>query len=87
MITGQWIPLVPSVLIEAGEVEQFLVEDKDVAVWRSMQGHVQIWENRCPHRSVRLSLGQVQGEYLLNLINVRRKVYVPSLMLSLKSQA
>lgn len=40
MITGQWIPLVPSVLIEAGEVEQFLVEDKDVAVWRSMQGHV-----------------------------------------------
>ncbi|BBF76851.1 Rieske 2Fe-2S domain-containing protein [Acinetobacter ursingii] len=65
MITGQWIPLVPSMLIEAGEVEQFLVEDKDVAVWRSMQGHVQIWENRCPHRSVRLSLGQVQGESLV----------------------
>lgn len=65
MITEQWIPLVPSVLIEAGEVEQFLVEAKDVAVWRSMQGHVQIWENRCPHRSVRLSLGQVHGESLV----------------------
>ncbi|WP_096911056.1 Rieske 2Fe-2S domain-containing protein [Acinetobacter colistiniresistens] len=65
MITGQWIPLVPSILIETGEVEQVLVRGKDVAVWRSMQGHVQIWENRCPHRSVRLSLGQVQGESLV----------------------
>ncbi|MBK0065193.1 MULTISPECIES: Rieske 2Fe-2S domain-containing protein [unclassified Acinetobacter] len=65
MITGQWTPLVPSILIETGEVEQVLVRDKDVAVWRSMQGHVQIWENRCPHRSVRLSLGQVRGESLV----------------------
>ena len=65
MITGRWIPLVPSVLIETGEVEQFLVDDNDLAVWRSMQGHVQIWQNRCPHRSVRLSLGHVQGESLV----------------------
>ncbi|WP_130804061.1 Rieske 2Fe-2S domain-containing protein [Acinetobacter ihumii] len=65
MITASWIPLVPSVLIENGEVEQFLVEDHDVAVWRSSQGHVQIWQNRCPHRSVRLSLGHVQGESLV----------------------
>lgn len=65
MTAQTWIPLIPSKLIETGEVTQFLVQDVEVAVWRSAQGHVQIWQNRCPHRSVRLSLGTVKGESLV----------------------
>ncbi|KAF7277626.1 hypothetical protein GWI33_002958 [Rhynchophorus ferrugineus] len=65
MTFSNWIPVIPSLLIENGEVEQFIIQGRDVAVWRSEKGHVQIWENRCPHRSVRLSLGQVHGESLV----------------------
>lgn len=61
----QWIPILPSVLLEPKEVIQAFVQDIEVVIWRSEQGSVQIWENRCPHRSVRLSLGEVHGESLI----------------------
>lgn len=61
----QWIPILPSVLLEPKEVIQAFVQDIEVVIWRSEQGRVQIWENRCPHRSVRLSLGEVHGESLI----------------------
>jgi len=36
----------------------------DLAVWRSASGVVNAWENRCPHRGMRLSHGFVRGESL-----------------------
>lgn len=38
--------------------------DLDMAVWRSASGVVSAWENRCPHRGMRLSHGFVRGESL-----------------------
>ncbi|MEJ1171940.1 Rieske (2Fe-2S) protein [Variovorax sp. CCNWLW235] len=32
---------------------------QELALWRSADGAPQAWENRCPHRSVRFTLGQV----------------------------
>ena len=60
-----WIPLLASAMLEPNEVVQVFVSGAEVAVWRSAAGHVQVWENRCPHRSVRLSLGRVEGESLI----------------------
>lgn len=37
----------------------------DIVVWRSAGGTVQAWENRCPHRGMRLSFGQVRGDNLV----------------------
>lgn len=36
----------------------------EVVVWRAEDGAVNVWENRCPHRGVRLSLGHHRGEAL-----------------------
>ena len=36
----------------------------DMAVWRSASGVVSAWDNRCPHRGMRLSHGFVRGESL-----------------------
>ncbi|MEE9333238.1 MAG: Rieske (2Fe-2S) protein [Granulosicoccaceae bacterium] len=36
----------------------------DIAIWRSTNGVVSAWENRCPHRGMRLSHGFVRGESL-----------------------
>ncbi len=36
----------------------------DMAIWRSTSGVISAWENRCPHRGMRLSHGFVRGESL-----------------------
>ena len=37
---------------------------QELAVWRANDGTVNAWENRCPHRGVRLSLGTNLGDRL-----------------------
>lgn len=39
-------------------------QGQDLAVWRSATGRVQAWNDRCPHRGMRLSHGFVRGETL-----------------------
>lgn len=41
-----------------------VIGDSDMAVWRSNSGVVSAWDNRCPHRGMRLSHGFVRGESL-----------------------
>ncbi|EIF31133.1 Rieske (2Fe-2S) domain-containing protein,2Fe-2S iron-sulfur cluster protein [Burkholderia sp. Ch1-1] len=36
----------------------------ELVVWRAEGGAVNVWENRCPHRGVRLSLGHHRGDAL-----------------------
>jgi nitrite reductase/ring-hydroxylating ferredoxin subunit len=36
----------------------------DLAIWRGQDGAVHAWENRCPHRGMRLSYGFVRGNTL-----------------------
>ena len=40
------------------------VEGVDLAVWRNGKGNVAAWNNRCPHRGMRLSHGFVRGDSL-----------------------
>jgi len=37
---------------------------QEIALWRADDGGVNAWENRCPHRGVRLSIGQNTGQDL-----------------------
>jgi len=37
---------------------------REYAVWRADDGHVNVWENRCLHRGVRLSIGVNDGSEL-----------------------
>lgn len=40
------------------------VGSHDLAVWRGADGKARVWENRCPHRGMRLSYGFVRGNRL-----------------------
>ncbi|MEM1266294.1 MAG: Rieske (2Fe-2S) protein [Pseudomonadota bacterium] len=40
------------------------VEGCDIAVWRDPAGRLHAWNNRCPHRGMRLSHGFVRGDKL-----------------------
>lgn len=47
-----------------GRVMRAIVHEQDLVVWRSKSGALSAWDNRCPHRGMRLSHGFVRGEAL-----------------------
>ncbi|KIQ33676.1 (2Fe-2S)-binding protein [Variovorax paradoxus] len=57
---SRWHPVAPSADLRPGaNIVAGFAEGQELALWRSAGGAAQAWENRCPHRSVRFTLGQV----------------------------
>ena len=61
---GWWSPVGMSEALPRGGVIRVVVNEQDVVVWRGNDGSVRAWENRCPHRGMRLSYGFVRGNRL-----------------------
>lgn len=40
------------------------VEGREIVIWRGADGEAHVWEDRCPHRGMRLSFGFVRGTVL-----------------------
>lgn len=59
-----WIPIALSRDVPAGVTRAVLLEGQELVIWRAESGGVQLWEDRCPHRGMRLSFGFVRGEAL-----------------------
>jgi nitrite reductase/ring-hydroxylating ferredoxin subunit len=53
----RWFAISRSEEIPARHVVQTQLLGQEIAVWRDDTGLVNAWENRCPHRGVRLSIG------------------------------
>lgn len=55
-----WHPVARAADLRPGDnIAAGFAQGQELALWRSAAGEVQAWENRCPHRSVRFTLGQV----------------------------
>jgi phenylpropionate dioxygenase-like ring-hydroxylating dioxygenase large terminal subunit len=39
--------------------------EHDLVLWRAVDGSLHAWDDRCPHRGTRLSLGEVRGDHLV----------------------
>ena len=60
-----WHPVLSTQALRAGQnAVAALLDGQPLALWRSSAGAVQAWDDRCPHRSVPLSLGRIKGERL-----------------------
>lgn len=59
-----WIPVALSADIEAGTSAGTLVNGEERVVWRDDQGAIHVWEDRCPHRGMRMSFGFVRGDHI-----------------------
>ena len=60
----QWFPVAGSGDLPFRHVYHGELLGQELAVWRADDGFVNIWENRCLHRGVRLSLGLNLGQSL-----------------------
>jgi len=59
-----WVPVALSRDVPRGNTRAVTLEGLELAVWRGDTGGVQVWEDRCPHRGMRLSFGFVRGDTL-----------------------
>ncbi len=62
MTTG-WTPIALSRDVPAGVTRAVIVEGAELVIWRG-DGSAHVWEDRCPHRGMRLSLGFVRDNSL-----------------------
>ncbi len=61
---GRWYPIASSSDLPLRHVFHGQLWGREMAVWRADDGHVNVWENRCLHRGVRLSIGLNEGREL-----------------------
>jgi len=61
---ADWIPIALSRDVPVGVTRAVIVDTREVMIWRGEDGVAQVWEDRCPHRGMRLSLGFVRGNAL-----------------------
>lgn len=62
---ARWYPVAASDDLPPGHVYQTRLDGHPLAIWRAEIGTVNIWEDRCPHRGVRFSVGIAAGEELI----------------------
>ena len=61
---GGWIAIALSDDVPAGCVTGVVLAGRHLALWRDEAGQPHLWEDRCPHRGMRMSLGFVRGNAL-----------------------
>lgn len=52
-----WHALMLAMDLEPGSVAGCVLRGRELAVWRDARGVAHVWDDRCPHRGMRLSLG------------------------------
>ena len=63
-LSAHWHPIASSEDLPFRHVFHGQLLGRELAVWRADDGNVNVWENRCLHRGVRLSIGINEGAEL-----------------------
>jgi phenylpropionate dioxygenase-like ring-hydroxylating dioxygenase large terminal subunit len=63
-LQGRWYPVARSEELVARHIVHAQLLGQELALWRDDDGRANAWENRCPHRGVRLSIGTNDGTEL-----------------------
>ncbi len=59
-----WSPVALSNMVEPSTSTGAVVSGAELVVWRDSSGKAHVWEDRCPHRGMRMSFGFVRGDHL-----------------------
>jgi phenylpropionate dioxygenase-like ring-hydroxylating dioxygenase large terminal subunit len=59
-----WHPVATSLDLPNRHIFHGQLLGREVAIWRADDNFVNVWENRCLHRGVRLSIGTNDGNEL-----------------------
>jgi phenylpropionate dioxygenase-like ring-hydroxylating dioxygenase large terminal subunit len=56
-----WHPVALSTDVPIGVTRGVTLENREIVLWRGGDGAIHAWNDRCPHRGMRLSYGFVRG--------------------------
>ncbi|MFN3546666.1 MAG: Rieske 2Fe-2S domain-containing protein [Mesorhizobium sp.] len=59
-----WHPVALSGSIDPGTSAGTHLDGREYVVWRDNSGVAHVWEDRCPHRGMKLSFGFVRGDHI-----------------------
>jgi phenylpropionate dioxygenase-like ring-hydroxylating dioxygenase large terminal subunit len=62
VLFDDWHVIARSEDIQSGTLSKAQLLDRDLVIWRNQEGQVLVWDDRCPHRSVRLSGGRIVND-------------------------
>jgi nitrite reductase/ring-hydroxylating ferredoxin subunit len=57
-----WYPVALANGLERGRSTGTRLFGRELCIWRDSAGNIHAWEDRCPHRGMRLSFGFVRGD-------------------------
>ena len=60
----RWVGVGLDSRIEPASSHPVIVDGRELALWRGESGPAKVWDDRCPHRGMRLSFGFVRGNAL-----------------------
>lgn len=61
---ARWYAVASSHDLPYRHVYQTRLGGRPLAIWRDRSGDVNVWDDRCPHRGVRFTIGNVLGDEL-----------------------
>ncbi|MGQ0502769.1 MAG: Rieske 2Fe-2S domain-containing protein [Panacagrimonas sp.] len=61
VLFDDWHPVLAADRLAPGQHQAAQLLGHELLLWRGSDGELHAWEDRCPHRGTRLSLGQVDG--------------------------
>lgn len=65
VLWNDWHPVAASANLPAGAMQPAVLLEEEIVIWRTSDGAVHAWDDRCPHRGARLSLGRVAQDRLV----------------------
>lgn len=65
VLADDWHPVAASASLAIGAALGTQLLGEELVLWRDSRGACRAWEDRCPHRGTRLSIGQVEGDSLV----------------------
>ena len=60
-IFNDWHPVTASAAVTPGGIMPATLLGRDLALFRGPDGAIHAWEDRCPHRGTRFSIGRIDG--------------------------
>ena len=61
VVIDDWHPVAAAADLPSGKLVPVRLLGREIVLWRSAEGTVRAWEDRCPHRGTRLSIGKIFG--------------------------
>jgi phenylpropionate dioxygenase-like ring-hydroxylating dioxygenase large terminal subunit len=62
LLWNDWHPVADAAALGAASMLPVRLLEQELIVWRDAAGQVHAWDDRCPHRGARLSLGRIEHD-------------------------